>query len=89
MTGAFGNALSASWLMELMTAQAIMSEKSMVLFYRLLHRHAPFCRGSSLRATVNGVFQGDSSRTGFVDFLQTTLWGEGNHVSSCAAPWFS
>ncbi len=40
ITGAFGNALSASWLMDLTTAQAIISEKSTVLFCRC---YAPKC----------------------------------------------
>lgn len=87
MTGAFGNALSASWLMELMTAQAIMSEKSMVLFCRFVLVRTETGPGI-LREAVSG-FRSDSSGNRFVESLQTTLCSEGSHVSRCAAPWFS
>jgi hypothetical protein len=46
ITGAFGNALSASLLMVFRNAQAIISEKSIVLFLSFIaHLRAPFCPG--------------------------------------------
>ncbi len=64
ITGACGNALSASWLMDLTTAQAIISEKSIVLFCRLLRTEMRPCPGV-LRAGVSGGFWRDSSGSRF------------------------